>query len=100
MTLFRPPSRGEVIFEVRAQLLRPVLLGTAILSGIYLSLGWIVPFFRSPRFPVDGLVILLLCAGCSWAMTRGAGGVQLAAALFLAGISQLFFYASQDYGVA
>jgi signal transduction histidine kinase len=103
MQLFRPPSRGEVILEVRARLLRPVLAGAALLSAAYLALGWLAPSlqFRTPRFPWDGLGVLALCAVCGWLLRRGgARGISTAASIFLAGISQPFFYASQDYGVA
>jgi len=103
MQFFRPPSRGEVIFEVRARLLRPVLAGTALLSAAYLALGWLTPSpqLRTPRFPWDGLGVLALCAACGWLLRRGdARGISTAASFFLAGISQPFFYASQDYGVA
>ncbi len=102
MQLFRPPSRGEVIFEVRARLLRPVLIGTALLSAAYLALGWLAPSLqlRTPRFPWDGLGVLALCVVCGWLLRRGdARGISTAASIFLAGISQPFFYASQDFGV-
>lgn len=100
MSLFRPPARGEVLFEVRAQLLRPVLVGVALFSVAYLGLGWLVLAARSPYYPADALSVLLLCALCGGLMRIPRWGIQAAAAFFLAGISQPFFYASQIYGVA
>lgn len=100
MSFFRPPSRTEGLFEVRAQLLRPVLIGTTILSLVYLGLGWFIAATRSPYYPADGLSVILLCALCAGLMVVPRWGSQVAAAFFLAGISQPFFYASQIYGVA
>lgn len=100
MPFFQPPTPGEVLFEVRAQLLRPVLLGTAVFSVAYLGLGWFVSAARSPYYPADALAVVLLCAVCGGLMWFPRWGVQAAAAFFLAGISQPFFYASQIYGVA
>lgn len=100
MSFFRPPSHSEVIFEVRARLLRPVLTGVALFSAMYLALGWFAPTVRTLYYPADGLAVLLLCALCGGLMWFPRWGIQAAAAFFLAGISQPFFYASQIYGVA
>ncbi|HET7077102.1 MAG TPA: histidine kinase [Chloroflexia bacterium] len=83
--------------ELRAQLLRPILIGTAVLAGVYLAAG-VTGFLVSPVYPWDGLGVLALCAGCGALLARGR--TALAAAFFVAGISQPVFYAGQGYGIA
>jgi signal transduction histidine kinase len=83
--------------ELRAQVLRPTLIGTAALALLYLAAG-LTGFLISPLYPWDGLGVLALCAACGALLARGrtAG----AAAWFVAGISQPVFYAGQGYGIA
>ncbi|HET7077101.1 MAG TPA: hypothetical protein VFM49_06570, partial [Chloroflexia bacterium] len=55
-------------------------------------------FLVSPVYPWDGLGVLALCAGCGALLAWGR--TALAAAFFVAGISQPVFYAGQGYGIA
>jgi fructose-1,6-bisphosphatase/inositol monophosphatase family enzyme len=48
--------------ELRAQVLRPTLIGTAALALAYLVAG-LTGFLISPLYPWDGLGVLALCAG-------------------------------------
>ena len=90
----RPP---QPYLDLRARLLRLTLIGSAGGAAGYLLLaaGGVM---RSRLFPWDGLGVLVLCAICGGLLQRNQTG--LAAACFLAGISQPACYAGQAYGVA
>ncbi len=85
--------------ELRFQLLRLTLIGTAVAA-----LGWLLGvaggLLHSPTAPWDGIAVLTLCGGCAWLMRRGQWGLSLAASFYLAGITQPVCLAGQALGVA
>ncbi len=97
MTTQRPAQRVPLL-ELRAQLLRPLLITTAALCVAYLIAGW-AGLPTTNLFPWDGIGLIALCALCAWMVRGGPGRVALAAALYLAGVSQPMIYASQTFGL-
>lgn len=93
-----PNPPGVPLLELRARLLRPLLIATAALSLLYLIAGS-AGVSTTGLFPWDGLGLLALCALCAWLVRGGSTRVALAAALLLAGISQPIIYASQTFGL-
>jgi len=87
------------LLELRAELLRPLLVAVAALSLAYLLAG-LVGLCATHLYPWDALGLIALCGVCAW-MTRGSPTrVALAAAFLLAGVSQPIIYASQTFGLA
>lgn len=87
------------LLELRAELLRPLLVAVAALSLVYLLAG-LIGLRATHLYPWDALGLIALCGVCAWMVRGSPTRVALAAALLLAGVSQPIIYASQTFGLA
>lgn len=91
-----PLKANSALHELRARLLRLLLIGTAIGSIVYLMAGFSM-LVTSRLFPWDGLWLLGASAGCALLLSQQKQ--HLAASLFLAAFSYPICFASQVYGL-
>lgn len=93
-----PLPLHDPVFALRQQILRQLLLVTAGGATLYLLLG-LSPWLGSRLYPWDGLGLLLLSLACFGLIRVPRWGHHLAATIYIAGISQPIFFASQFYGI-
>ena len=98
---FRPNpnlQQQRALIALRAQLLPQVLLVTAVSALLYLG-GWLANWYDHPLLPWDGLFLILLSLVCFGLMRLPKIGIPFAAAIFISGFVQPFFFATQYFGI-
>lgn len=100
-TLFSPnpnPNQQSLLMQFRASILNWVFGATAVISVLYL-IPWGLGRMSHPLLPWDGLFLLGLSIVCFGFSRLPKIGVPFSAAIFIAGFSQPFFYATQTFGI-
>ncbi len=102
MSAFFSPNpnvqQQRALLEMRRRLLPRVVGVTAVFSLLYLA-GWWLNLYDHALLPWDALFLLGLSIVCYGLMWLPKWGVPLAAAIFIFGVVQPVFYATQYFGI-
>lgn len=91
-------QQQKLLLNFRRRVLNWILGTTAVLSVLYL-IPWQLGWMDHALLPWDGLFLVALSLICFGISRVPKWGLPIAAAIYIAGFSQPFFYAAQAFGI-